>query len=306
MELSQTSKPGEWTVLRINFPGYDIAPIGVILRDATRDRLQVKLREGWWHKYSENEEAEIWAGLADDIRDQALKMGSQKYLDWFEASGPHVLQIAPRKTILFQDLAETLEALYKAEVERLENIPSAIEAPVSYFDQFFTRLRNASRGIQELPLRYRLATCLFIAVCLCVQQRMFYMTARFSPPESQPVALPPIPSLTPYIALTLGSDVPTIVRPNLHAKPRIRRALPVLLPITANAHIQAAKIDRIPAPQIPLNFRPVTLAPLSELPQSAPEYHQRSRFLHIISAIGHSFKDSPKPAIPLAAPSSAQ
>jgi hypothetical protein len=320
MDVSQASKPGEWAVLISHFPGHNSEPIGVIVRDAAHDHLEIKLRQDWWSKFSEGEGIDLWSGLAEDIRQQALEMGAKEYLDWFEYTCSHVLRISSRRSFLFQDARVSLESLYKREVEgrsvklasaqveseqsrkQAPNTLSKVRALVSQFDQTFAFVRTTPL-FQNWRLQSVLATCL-LAVALFVtrayHQPKVGPIAQFSTEAFASFELPPVGFHREILALNLDSTEPWIIETNRHNNAKMHesahRKFLAQLRSPKVPVVQVARIDRIPAPHIAPEVRPVAEVAMVDSLPSVPHYRSRNKLIRVLSAIGRSFRDDPKPA----------
>lgn len=326
MKVLQTSQPGEWAVLISSFPGREREPIGIIIRDVTRNLLDVKIRENWWAEFQKAEGMEIWGTLANDIRQQALEMGANEYLNWFESSCSHVLQISSRQSVLFQDMTASLSTLYEEEVEgkffgvapaqaKFEQLTgtTSMSIKMSKVRVLMISLNDAWSNIWSIRMLQHAAmpSCVVAVTCMVIAVFAFVMSRE---PQSEPfvaiqrplnvsspIDFPPLALQRKALELELDSPELSLVRVNINHRAKIRRqshrvfALPLSSPKIPV--VQVARIERVPAPRIHFENKSVAgLAPaMTSLPKP-PKYHSRNRFLRLLNALGRSFGDGPRPS----------
>jgi hypothetical protein len=103
---------GEWAFLEAHLPGCASELIGILLREADRDQLHVRLRPAWWSALDDDGEAELWRELAEDLEQQAREMGAARVLEWLESTASHTIQISRRQEIRLTTAQATLDHLY--------------------------------------------------------------------------------------------------------------------------------------------------------------------------------------------------
>jgi hypothetical protein len=329
MKVLQPSQPGEWAVLTSSFPGCESEPIGIIIRDVTRDLLDVKVRENWWSKFQGNQEQELWSGLADDIRQQALEMGANEYLNWFETSCSHVLQMSSRRSLLFQDMAASLSALYEEEVEgNLRNSAAARAASERLRDTtvdekckfrlWAARLNEAWSNMWSARMfqHAALPTCVVAVTCLVAAVFAFAISSESQPESFVTMSKPTnvsssidfyqLPRQQKPLLLELDLPELSVIPANVQHRTKIHRrshkAFAVQLPSPEIPAVQVARIERLTPPSIHLEAKaPSILVAAAFLPEP-PKYHSRNKFIRLLSAIGKSFSDSPHPSTLIAPP----
>ena len=119
---SRPEATGEWVLLEAHFPGQGVEPIGVLLLDVSRNQLHVKLRPNWWHSSNDELEAELWAGLSEDLTERAERLGGSELLDWLENTASHVIQFGPRQLIPFTNVHLCLDDLYRQYISPLHRL----------------------------------------------------------------------------------------------------------------------------------------------------------------------------------------
>jgi hypothetical protein len=85
---------GEWVLVSAHPPGRTAETIGILLIDVVRDELHVKFRNDW-SGISQEDEAEIWSELAQDVAEKASDMGAAHFLSWLESTGSHSSESVP-------------------------------------------------------------------------------------------------------------------------------------------------------------------------------------------------------------------
>jgi hypothetical protein len=103
-------KTTEWMVLLFRPPGKTPEPVGIVLLDS--DRIMAKLKPKLDHEEDEAVLA-VWDGLVEDLQKE---LEANQMVRWLEMNGSHVFQLSPRKPAESKNLAETLDALYRANV----------------------------------------------------------------------------------------------------------------------------------------------------------------------------------------------
>lgn len=322
MKVLQLSQPGEWAVLTSSFPGCESEPIGIIIRDVTRDLLDVKVRETWWSKFQGAQGMELWSALADDIRQRALQMGANEYLNWFETTCSHVLQISSRRSFLFQDMTASLSALYEKEVEgnlrnaaagraeserlgdRRANETNKIRLWAARLDEVWSNMWSA-RMFQHAAL----PTCVVAVTCLVAAAFAFaissgsrpesFITMRKPTNVSSPIDFSQLALQQKPLLLELDlpelSVIPASVRHRTKIHRRPHKAFAVQLPSPEIPVGQVVRIEHVTSPRIHLEAKAPAILAVTSLPEP-PKYQSRNKFVRLLRAIGKSFSDSPHPS----------
>jgi hypothetical protein len=275
------------------------------VRDVADDRLEVKLRESWWSRFGGAESPDIWSGLAADIRQQATQMGAKKYLDWFEATPSHVLQIGVRRNVYFRDSSAALERLYKIEVERAAAISSdSLSIPrrqssrlqlirlsgqkaVSHAVSFIPGKFNRQHRIQYVLLTSLLAGVIFAGRAnhpTVATPRLKVTALGFPPLDHRSMFTLNLPS-----AGSLEDDVSS------HYTARVRRShRKTFVPQRVRFRAPTSSAPTLDPP--PLFSSKVTgiatTSPLSVLPSlpRPPRYRSRNKLINILSKLATPFK----------------
>jgi hypothetical protein len=116
MSDPQTTRPGEWTLLVAQMPERPPLRIGVFFADIGADRLYMRLKQDWWTDFSNQDDAEVWRELAEDLEHRAQEMGAIRFLDWLQDTASHTLSITARQPISFRDPEITLAILFQQHI----------------------------------------------------------------------------------------------------------------------------------------------------------------------------------------------
>jgi hypothetical protein len=102
----------KWVLLSAHLTEQSSKPIGILLVDAQRDELLVKVTDDWQGVSIDEQEAEIWRELAAELEEQGRQMGGAYVLDWLENTASHALRIGEVHDVQSADKEATLEDLY--------------------------------------------------------------------------------------------------------------------------------------------------------------------------------------------------
>lgn len=309
MDLSQSTKSGECAVLIANFPTYGAEPIGVVVRDIADDRLEVKLRENWWLRFGDAEALDIWSCLAADMRQQSEQMGAKNYLDWFEATPSHLLQIGVRRNIYFRDSGAALETLYKIEVERTSAISSTSSSITNRcFPKLQTMLLSSQKAVSRVVSfiicnfrsQYRPQYVLMVALLAGIvfakvtTHRSVVIPAHFDTVTVTAFEFPPLDHRT-FFTLNLHSPGPlgNDVSAQYHSRRR-RSRRKVFVPPQLTFRSPRSQLPILEPP--PLSYSNVAsiraTPPVSVLPGLSipPRYRSRNKLINILSKLATPFK----------------
>lgn len=104
----------EWALLFARSPGSPLKPIGILLRDARRDTLHLKLWPEWWSSLPDG--PELWGSLSEDLQERADEEGAAQTLNWMEDTFSHVLEISARQPVRALNTEDALNSLYQKHV----------------------------------------------------------------------------------------------------------------------------------------------------------------------------------------------
>jgi hypothetical protein len=116
MSDQQATRRGEWTLLVAELPERRPQPIGVLFADIDANRLYVRLKQDWWADFSNQDDAEVWRELTEDLEHKAKEMGAVNFLDWLQEIASHTLRVTARQPISFRDPESTLGVLYRQHI----------------------------------------------------------------------------------------------------------------------------------------------------------------------------------------------
>lgn len=106
---------GEWALLEAYLPGKIPERIGLILRDASRNALSVRIRPGW---SARDDESEMWQNLAADLERMASDIGSCETMEWLESSASQAIRLSARHSIEFADPEIAFDTLYAEHITK--------------------------------------------------------------------------------------------------------------------------------------------------------------------------------------------
>jgi|SRR5579871_2961777 len=112
--LVQT-REGQYSVLQADLPGRGLVNVGVLLVDAQRDALYVRLRRDL-SMLAEEDDLDVLEALADDLDAKAREMGAEQLLDYLENTLSATLQITDRRAVMVEDFDRALGRLYRENV----------------------------------------------------------------------------------------------------------------------------------------------------------------------------------------------
>ena len=118
----KTARRAQYWVMELALPGRPKVNAGVLLLDTASDQLHLRLRRDW-EQLADPEDAEVLAGLEQDLRRQGRESGGEQLLRSLEDTLSHTLRITDRETIAVGDFEKALERLYLRYVEGAQATP---------------------------------------------------------------------------------------------------------------------------------------------------------------------------------------
>jgi hypothetical protein len=104
----------EWALLMAQLPARQRSSAGVLLLDLISDELHVRLQP---ELAGANEDAaEFWRELSDDLTKRSRAVGGHQVLEWLETTASHLIQLGSRHSIEATNPQETLDLLYERHV----------------------------------------------------------------------------------------------------------------------------------------------------------------------------------------------
>ncbi len=104
----------EWAVLMAQLPARERSSAGVLLLDLISDELHVRLQP---ELAGANEDAaEFWRELSDDLIKRSRVVGGRQVLDWLDTTASHLIQLGSRHSMEATSPQETLDLLYQRHV----------------------------------------------------------------------------------------------------------------------------------------------------------------------------------------------
>jgi len=105
------TREGQYVTLEVALPGREPEPAGVILYDASDERLEARLRRDW-DEIADPEDAELLELVEQDLAAKVAEMGAGAVLKHLEETLSNVLRISQRETVLLGSFEATLNRLY--------------------------------------------------------------------------------------------------------------------------------------------------------------------------------------------------
>jgi SOS-response transcriptional repressor LexA len=118
----KTARRAHYWVLELALPGRPTVNAGVLLLDPASDQLHLRLRRDW-DQLADPEDAEVLAGLEQDLRRQSREAGGEQLLRRLEDTLSNTLRITDRESIAVMDFEKALERLYQRHVEGVRETP---------------------------------------------------------------------------------------------------------------------------------------------------------------------------------------
>jgi SOS-response transcriptional repressor LexA len=156
---------GEYLIVQMALPGQAPENIGVLLLDPGADQLYLRFRRDWPAIASE-EDAEVFAELADDLAMKAREGGAAEFLRDLEDKLSNSILISPRETLMVSDFDAAADRLYRA------NVAPKVLAFRTHLPKFSLRAAAGKFGEhmeveaedwEEMPPDLRLTEDMFIA-----------------------------------------------------------------------------------------------------------------------------------------------
>src|SRR5688572_16134736 len=125
------SKEGQFAILEAALPGRSPENLGVVLLDPVSDELHLRLRRDL-DEIAEEEDAEVFEALAEDLRAKSREMGGEGLLRYLEDTLSNVLRISSREPVaMTASAASTVDELYRHHV-RPQVLPFRTHLPAFY------------------------------------------------------------------------------------------------------------------------------------------------------------------------------
>jgi hypothetical protein len=101
----------EWALLITQQPAQDCLPAGILLVDRVSDELHLRLRPEL--PEAQEDAAEFWRELPNDLVERSRELGGSRILDWLETNTSHLVQLGSRTYMESTNPQETLDLLYQ-------------------------------------------------------------------------------------------------------------------------------------------------------------------------------------------------
>jgi hypothetical protein len=111
MPANDAVRSVEWALLMAQQPARDCLPAGILLVDGISDELHLRLRPEL--PEAEDDTAEFWRELPNDLIERSRQLGGSRMLDWLETTASHLVQLGSRTYMESTNPQETLDLLYR-------------------------------------------------------------------------------------------------------------------------------------------------------------------------------------------------
>jgi phage repressor protein C with HTH and peptisase S24 domain len=162
--MSVATYTARYSILRLELPGEEAVPAGVLLQDLSTDRLHVRLRRDW--SRIAPGEADVLSVLEDSLAARAAESGAARLLDHFEGLLSNVLTISDSRDVVVEDFSRALSRIYRQHVQStvqpfITHLPHYSLAVAA--GKFLENQEVTAQGWDEAPPDMRLTPEMFAA-----------------------------------------------------------------------------------------------------------------------------------------------
>lgn len=159
-----TTQSALFSIIAVELPGEAPANAGILLVDAERDRLHVRMRRDW--DAFAPEEAEVLGELEGDLLAKARELGASRLIRDMEDSASNTLRISTGEQVEVEDFERSLARLYREYVksnvmEFVTHLPRYSLAVAA--GKFLENAEVEAEGWEEAPRDLRIAPEMFVA-----------------------------------------------------------------------------------------------------------------------------------------------
>jgi SOS-response transcriptional repressor LexA len=122
-------RSGTYTLLEAALPDKAPRTIGVLLIDPSTDRAFLKVRPSF-DDIAEAEDAEVFDGLAEHIRQCAVEMGANGLMAWLVDIASNTVRVTEPKSVDVDAFTRVLERLYSENVDAIPVEPFRTHVPL--------------------------------------------------------------------------------------------------------------------------------------------------------------------------------
>jgi SOS-response transcriptional repressor LexA len=159
-----TTHSATFSLLELAIPGRDPLAAGVLLHDASRDRLYLRLRRDW--EEIAPGDAAVLALIELDLAGKATELGADGLLGFMEGTLSNLLRIGDRQPVTVADFSRALDRLYRTHVrsavrEFVTHLPRYSLAVAA--GRFLENQEVDGEGWDEAPTGLKLTRDMFTA-----------------------------------------------------------------------------------------------------------------------------------------------
>jgi len=159
-----TTHRAKLSVIRLEMPGAEPVPAGVLLLDPSTDRLYVRFRRDW--DQVAPEQAEVLDLIEGDMQSKSIEFGGASLVAHLEDSLSNVVTISIAREVMVEDFDRALGRLYRENVQtnvqplktHLPRYSLAVAA-----GKFLENQEVTEEGWEEAPPGLRVSAGMFVA-----------------------------------------------------------------------------------------------------------------------------------------------
>ena len=160
------TKQARYSLLMIELPGRDPAPLAVLLEDPRESRLYLRFRRDLGTLAEGDAQLEILRLLPADLETKARDLGVNAFFGWLEDTLSGVLRVTDRMPALVDTFERTLDRLYRRHVQATvlkfqTHLPLYTLSAAA--GRFLDNGEVEPEGWEEAPENLRLSEDLFVA-----------------------------------------------------------------------------------------------------------------------------------------------
>jgi hypothetical protein len=160
------TKQARYSVLSIELPGCDPAPLAVLLEDPLAERLYLRFRRDLEKLIEDDAHLEYLRLLPTDLETKARDLGVNAFFGWLEDTLSGILRVTDRMPALVDTFERTLDRLYRRHVSATvlqfqTHLPRYTLSAAA--GRFLDNAEVEPEGWEEAPMDLRLNDKLFVA-----------------------------------------------------------------------------------------------------------------------------------------------
>ena len=156
----------KYSLLEAELPDHGLVTLGVLLQDAERDRLHLRLRRDL--DLIAGEDSDVFSALAGDLTAKAQELGTEGFFAYLEDTLSNTIRISGREPVLVHNFEWALNRLFRQHVEssvRQFETHLPLYSLRAAAGRFLENEEVSEEGWEEIPenLREKLYPDMFVA-----------------------------------------------------------------------------------------------------------------------------------------------